>query len=99
MKLLETSVRASEGIAVGRAFVVNRCTASDSYQKGTVEQEHARFAQALTLSREQIEPLATDSDIFAAHLEIVDDPMLSDAVTAHIDEDMSALEAVATASE
>lgn len=99
MKLLETSVRASEGIAVGRAFVVNRCTVSDSYQKGTVEQEHARFAQALDLSHEQIEALAADSDIFAAHLEIVDDPMLSEAVTAHIDEEMSALEAVTMASE
>lgn len=99
MKLLETSVRASEGIAVGRAFVVNRCTTSQSYEKGSLEQEHSRFVQALDLSHEQIEALAADSDIFAAHLEIVDDPMLSEAVTAHIDEEMSALEAVTMASE
>ena len=99
MKLLETSVRASEGIAVGRAFVVNRCSDASSYLQGTTAEEQERFNCALAQSREQIEALATDSDIFAAHLEIVDDPMLSDAVTAHIDEDMSALEAVATASE
>lgn len=99
MKLLETSVRASEGIAVGRAFVVNRCIDSQPYEKGSLEQEHTRFEQALTLSHEQIEQLAADSEIFAAHLEIVDDPMLSDAVTAHIDEGQSAPEAVAMASE
>lgn len=98
MKLLETSVRASEGIAVGRAFVVNRCTDSQSYEKGSPEQEQSRFTQALAQSREQIEALAVDSDIFAAHLEIIDDEMLSDSVTAHIDEGMGAVEAVAEAS-
>ena len=98
MKLLETSVRASEGIAVGRAFVVNRCADSQPYEQGTPEQEQNRLTQALAQSREQIEVLAADNDIFAAHLEIIDDEMLSDSVTAHIDEGMSAVEAVAEAS-
>ena len=98
MRVLETTVRASEGIAVGRAFVVDRCTASTSYEKGAPEVEQNRFEQALQQSREQIETLAADSEIFAAHLEIVDDPMLSDAVVAHIDEGDSAHDAVLQAS-
>ena len=98
MRLLETSVKASDGIAIGRAFVVNRCSASLAYDQGTPEVEHDRFAAALELSRSQIEELAADSDIFAAHLEIIDDPMLAESVAPHIDSGLSAPEAVAEAS-
>ena len=98
MKLFETSVRASEGIAMGPAFVVNRCSDTSSYIQGTEAEEQSRFTAALLQSRTEIEALAEDSDIFAAHLEIIDDEMLSDSVTAHIDEGKSAVEAVAEAS-
>ncbi|MBR5885929.1 MAG: phosphoenolpyruvate--protein phosphotransferase, partial [Alistipes sp.] len=98
MKFFETSVRASDGIAMGRAFVVNRCTDTSSYRQGTTAEEQSRFAEALAQSRTEIEALAADSDIFAAHLEIIDDEMLSDSVTAHLDEGMSAPDAVIAAS-
>ena len=97
MKTLQTSVIASASLATGRAFVVQRGVAASARTKGTVEQEGALFESALAKSKEQIEVLAADSDIFAAHLEMIDDPMLSEGVMAHIDEGQSAEEAVAEA--
>ena len=97
MKTLQTSVIASAALATGRAFVVQRGAAASARTKGTVEQECALFEGALAKSKEQIEVLAADSDIFAAHLEMIDDPMLSEGVMAHIDEGQSAEEAVAAA--
>lgn len=99
MKSLKTSVRASEGIAIGRAFVVKRELKISDRQKGSAAEERELFAQAFEQSRAQIEALASDSDIFAAHLEMIEDPMLTDSVESHIEEGMSADNAVATSSE
>ena len=99
MKTLQTSVRASEGIAIGRAFVVRRVAVVTREQRGSDEYELQLFTAALAQSRAQIEQFAEDNDIFAAHLEIVDDPMLSEAVESHIADGKSADEAVAAASE
>lgn len=94
MKLLSTTVRASEGIAFGRAFVVQRNVAKVDREQGSVEQESELFVAALEQSRVEIEALAADSDIFAAHLEIIDDPMLAEAVAAHISDGRGATDAV-----
>ena len=93
MKTLQTSVRASETIAIGRAFVLCRNSVEQNIAQGSVEEEKARFLTSLQHSAEQIEALAVDSDIFAAHLEIVQDEMLSDAVMEHIGSASSAVEA------
>ena len=93
MKTLQTSVRASETIAIGRAFVLCRNSVEQNIAQGSVEEEKARFLTSLQHSTEQIEALAVDSDIFAAHLEIVQDEMLSDAVMEHIGSGSSAVEA------
>ena len=93
MKTLQTSVRASETIAIGRAFVLCRNSVEQNIAQGSVEEEKARFLTSLQHSSEQIEALAVDSDIFAAHLEIVQDEMLSDAVMEHIGSGSSAVEA------
>lgn len=94
MKLLSTTVRASEGIALGRAFVVQRNVAKVDREQGSVEQESELFVAALEQSRVEIEALAADSDIFAAHLEIIDDPMLAETVAAHISDGRGATDAV-----
>ena len=99
MKSLQTSVRASEGIAIGRAFVVHRAAVVAREERGCDEYEQQLFAVALAQSRAQIEQFAEDNDIFAAHLEIVDDPILSEAVESHIADGKSADEAVAAASD
>lgn len=94
MKTLSTAVRASEGIAIGRAFVVCRNSVQSSRERGSTESEKRLFAAALATSREQIAHLAVDSDIFAAHLEIIDDEMIVDSVESHIEEGCSADSAV-----
>lgn len=93
MRTLQTSVRASETIAIGRAFVLCRNSVDQKIVQGSVEEEKARFLTSLQHSAEQIELLAVDSDIFAAHLEIVQDEMLRDAVLEYIGSGKGAAEA------
>jgi phosphotransferase system enzyme I (PtsI) len=49
-----------------------------------VEQESGRFRDALVAARKQIDELARSNDIFSAHLDVTDDPVLLDAVTKKI---------------
>lgn len=93
MRTLQTSVRASDAIAIGRAFVVRRDSATVEVVCGSEEQEQERFNKALQSSTSQIEQLSEGSDIFAAHLEIVQDEMLSDAVLEYIGSGKGAAEA------
>ena len=93
MRTLQTSVRASDAIAIGRAFVVRRDSATVEVVCGSKEQEQERFNKALQSSTSQIEKLSEGSDIFAAHLEIVQDEMLSDAVLEYIGSGKGAAEA------
>ena len=94
MKVLQTKVRATQGVVIGRAFVVDREAESLPYLKGGVEQEQARFSEAVARSVEQIEELALVDEIFAAHLEMVQDDMLREGAEAAIAEGKSAVEAV-----
>ena len=100
MKRISTSVRASDGIAIGRAYVVVRETVQDSAEPaGSVVQEREKFDKALSDSIVQIAALAETDDIFAAHLEMVQDDMLRESVEAHIDGGESAIAAVRAAGE
>ncbi len=99
MKRFGTSVRASDGVAIGRAFVVVRAAAAALPEQGSEEQERERFARAFAESDAQIEALAATSDIFAAHLEILRDDMIRDGVEELLGEGMSALDAVRTVGE
>lgn len=94
VKRLVAQVRASEGIAIGRAFVVRREAVGSSEPKGDVECERARFFEALAASDSQIEQLAVADEIFAAHLELLRDDTLRESVEGHIAEGESAVEAV-----
>ena len=93
MRTLQTSVRASDAIAIGRAFVVRRDSATVEVVCGSEVQEQERFNKALQSSTSQIEKLSEGSDIFAAHLEIVQDEMLRDAVLEYIGSGKGAAEA------
>ncbi len=100
MKRISTSVRASDGIAIGRAYVVVRESVLHSAcPAGSVEQERERFDKALSDTVAQISALAETDDIFAAHLEMVQDDMLRESVEAHIDGGESSVAAVRAAEE
>ena len=66
MKSLQTSVRASDTIAIGRAFVVTRQSTTVVANCGSEAEEIERFTTALDSSIAQIEVLAESNDIFAA---------------------------------
>lgn len=46
MRRLTAPVKASDGIAIGRAFVVERGEAMAVEPKGSAEHEHSRFEEA-----------------------------------------------------
>ena len=97
MKSLQTSVRASDTIAIGRAFVVTRQSTTVVANCGSEAEEIERFTTALDSSIAQIEVLAESNDIFAAHLEIASDEMLRDSVLEYIGSGSSAMEACQSA--
>lgn len=91
-------VRASEGVAVGRAYVVRREVSAILQPKGDAETERMRFERALQASLSQLKGLAASGErIFAAHAEIAGDEMLRESVLEHISDGMSAVEAVRSA--
>ena len=53
--------------------------------------------EAFEVERERLSVLSRDNDIFSAHLEILDDPVLSDAIEEHIAGGENPLDAVASA--
>lgn len=102
MKRIVSPVRASEGIAVGRAYVVRRTepsVAAAPVAAGDEESERDCFERALAASISQLSELASGDAIFAAHAEIARDDMLRDSVMSHISGEMPAAEAVRCAGE
>jgi len=88
---------ASAGIAAGRV-VVRPAEAAPPAEPppGDRQQEAARFTAALTESRRQLTEIAQavrrqagerEAQIFAAHLAMLDDPLLAGAIRAYIERD------------
>lgn len=83
------SVASTSGYGSGKAFRLCR---------GNSAGEHVMsIDEAFKAERERLKALSVDNDIFAAHLEILDDPMLSDAIEEHLAGGENPLEAVASA--
>lgn len=97
MRRFTTNTRASEGVAIGRAFLPRRRTEVTALHCGTASEHRAAFERALSDSVTQISALAVDDAIFAAHLEMIDDPMLRESVTTYIEQGESAIDAVGKA--
>nr|MCR5003177.1 hypothetical protein [Bacteroidales bacterium] len=55
--------------------------------------------EAFEAEQERLAALSGENDIFSAHLEILEDPMLRDAIDEHMEGGKSPLEAVASACE
>ncbi len=83
MRLLSNLKTASKGIAIGKAFVVERQELNaDLYRitPGQINQEIDKFKKAVKEATNQIEFLASNSDLFKAHLELVKDITLCEGV-------------------
>lgn len=87
---LNTTVR-NDSVALGRAFVITRHENSGAGQTS--------LSDAFAKAAEQLEKLAEQNEIFAAHLEILQDPMLEDTVNEFVADGCSTNEAVEKASE
>jgi len=78
MRVLRTGIPAA-GIAAGTAVVLERrVSAAPSAATGDPAAETARFHAALAQAKTELGILAAENDIFAAHLEMADDPMLAE---------------------
>lgn len=87
MKTILVEKTASKGLAMGKAFVVQRHNLkADTYRikPEDADAEVAKYQNAVLDASTQLEELAKTSDIFAAHLEIVKDPALYDGVSSKI---------------
>ncbi len=87
---LTTSVK-NDSFALGKAFIVGgqRCRAN----------WRTSLRNAFDKASEQLEKLAEQNDIFAAHLEILQDPILEDTVNQFIADGYDCADAVIKASE
>ena len=83
------SVASTSGYGSGKAFWLYRGNSAGTHVMSIDE--------AFEAERERLKALSVDNDIFAAHLEILDDPMLSDAIEEHLAGGENPLEAVASA--
>lgn len=84
MKTINVDKTASKGLAMGKAFVVNKeKLVPDTYSitNNNAAAEIDKFEKAVGTAVSQLEILAKDNEIFAAHLEMARDPFLYDGVT------------------
>ncbi len=87
MKILRGGRVASGGIAIGSAYVVAPFDDTPSaviIKPEDAERELLRFDHAVKRALAQLEPLARNDDVFAAHMELVSDPELRDGVAGRI---------------
>lgn len=83
MKTINVKKTASKGVLIGKAYVVTRpdLTADRSYvAEGAVDAEVARYEAAVEAAKADLAVLAEENAIFGAHLELVQDPALTDTV-------------------
>lgn len=97
MKTLNTN-SSIDGLARGKAFIIRRDSGVENVSVGTIDYELKKFFSAVLSVRDDLSSL--EGDIFAAHLEMLEDPVLTEQVESHIRFDgMGAVEASHKASE
>lgn len=87
MEVVKVEKTASRGIAVAPVYLYQEPDLTpDSYAitKEQVEEEQKKFVDARSAVVEELEKLAGENEIFAAHLEIANDFMLQDGVNNRI---------------
>ena len=90
MKTLTTGV-ITGGIAIGNAFVYKASQKeADNYIPKSIEEENEILQNALAGVKNELSVLAESEEIFAAHLEMADDPMVEEQAAALIEEGIGA---------
>lgn len=88
MKTIIVDKTASKGLAMGKAFVVNKeKLVPDTYSidNDNTATEIDKFEKAVKVAVSQLKLLAKDNKIFAGHLEITRDPLLYNIITGKIE--------------
>lgn len=94
MKKLTTGV-ITGGISIGNAFVYKPSENQPSvHATGSMEDESEAFLKALESVKAELASQAETDEIFAAHYEMADDPMLEEQTTMLIEEGIAAYDAV-----
>ncbi len=92
---------ASKGVVIGKAYVHEEISLEPSQaliEAGQAEAELEKFAKATASVTAELQQLAETNEIFAAHLEMAQDPTLSDSVRAKVEgENLNAELALANA--
>jgi len=98
MKTISVDKSASKGIAIGKAYVIKKqdlSPASYPVSDDQIPTEIEKYDSAVREAAAQLEVLAKTSDIFSAHLELVNDIALYEGVVGKIrDEGMNVQEAL-----
>ena len=83
MQEIRAEQRASKGIAMGKAFVLKAPELAADRKKieeAETEQEKRLFLRAVEQVQRALRPLARENGIFAAHLDMAEDPTLIEGV-------------------
>ncbi len=97
MKTIGVNKTISKGIVIGKAYrwqSPDMTPASHRIPMEEIDQETARFQQALHVAESTMKPLADSSGIFSGHLLILRDPMLISSVTEKISKQLNAEQAL-----
>lgn len=81
---------ASKGVAIGEAFLVKKAELlADDYKvvEEELEEEVTKYINAVNAVKKELEEAAKTSDIFAAHIELVQDISLANSVNESIKKD------------
>lgn len=91
MKTLKVNKTASVGIVMGKVLIYQKVKLSANHDKITKEdtsKQIKRFEEAIHRAEADLSELAKTNDIFLAHLEMVKDPTLYEAVTTKINSEL-----------
>ena len=94
---METLLKGAPGIGgkcAGKAFVVRLNAEPANSHCG-----ERQWRDAMAAVTSELEAQASENEIFAAHLEMIQDPMLEECIATHIEEGKGATEAIECASE
>ena len=83
MQEIRAEQRASKGIAMGKAFLLKSPDLTAERREITeteMEREKAAFQRAVEHTQRILRPLARENAIFAAHLDMAEDPTLIEGV-------------------
>lgn len=100
MQSIQRGVKASEGIAIGKIVNLYKKQNQECETREVTIGDHEKdihlnlFKAAIDQSSQELSLLAETNEIFAAQVEMVNDPMLLESVESYIEANLSALSAL-----